>query len=534
MEIINILASRVIALAQSSLPSEKTKQKAAEVAKELFTCMAFGALGAGAIFFAWEDPIGFGCFGAVLSIGHYYFGDTCWKIFESIFGSAADKKGPEPQHGPSIFSFFTQKKPAFIPGQPPMLRNGGTTCFMNAAFQTVLNDPVLKRDLEISTSLWIERYKALDTLCKSLKNEERTLSIWKEGENSSHNLIPSVLALFGHDDFSDIKKNLLENLPDIKISFTSLVSSIQNKEPFDPSLLFQDKIQLQNTLDYFHTVKDLILETMKRNEKKNKALVELSKILKKCNEEDSSQYDICLDNLRPLLPAHHQRGQQDAVDFLEVLIHRIVESGIESHFLFDITHEKHYEEADINGDEKAIKIASVNNPSKLPPDGVSKETTKNFSFIIPIKTQDNPNGQELLDHLLTLQAPVEKSEPSCWIDNNAPNLYRIAKEKSTLENLPERFCISLSRGIGTQKNKAPVVMPETLTIDSKTYQMHSAGIHSGGARGGHYRSFVRKIKDGEATWWHCNDYYITQATADELKEALTQGSFYFFSEKTDQ
>lgn len=546
MDRIHSLANRGMTWIGSSQAWEQTKKKAHAVAKEAFEAIACLALGAGIIvvaigggLFAWKDPIAFGCFGVCCVLAYNYFEEQCQAIFKKVFGWFIEDQelplNPKVSHftGCGLFRpSILQQNPPFIPGSPPRLQNGGATCFMNAAFQAVLNDPVLKKDLGDSVSLWIERYRDLETLCNYLENTTNALVPYTSTNKSSHNLTPSVLALFAHDDFYDIRTNLLDNLPDIKVSLGALISKMQHKEPFDPYVLFQDRTQLENTLDYFLKIKDNILEAAKRNENKKRAFIKLSEILKKCSAQDPSQHVICLSILRPLLPINHQYGQQDAMDFIHALIHPIAESGIKSSFLFNLTHEKHYVELkDIKGDDndKATRIAQSNDPSELPENGILKETTKNFGFIIPIKPTDNPGGQELLDAFLNRNPPAEESDPSCWIDNDEKKLYIVGNEQVTLESPPGRFLISLNRGIGGRKNNTPVIMPETLTIMGTTYQMHSAVIHQGGARGGHYISFVRKIEDGKATWWRCDDSCITLATEDALETAFSQGSFYLFS-----
>jgi hypothetical protein len=515
----------------SLVPTEDTIRKVSAVAKNILAGIAWISLGLlGTTIFLNYPAESLGMIAGAASV-YTIFQKEIKDLIEKIFGCPPRS---DTQFPPTLPCFDLGP---LLPGQPPRLRNGGTTCFMNAAFQTVFNDSVLREGLEKSLSLWIQRYKDLDTLCAYLLNKRTTLALKQDATcRISPSTIPSVLALFAHDDFKTVRDYLLSQLPCLKIPFETLISHIANKEPFDPALLFHDQAQHQETLEFFldnKKCKKLILEAKKRNDAKGKAFISLLDIFKKSQvygeEAGSASVDICLQSLRPLLLNGHTWGEQDALDFLGILINRIAESGIPFSCFFRTTHTKKY--TVVEGYSEELTEEYTRALSKLT--DIQEGHSQDFQFLIIPREKDNPSGQELLNELFSLQPPRERAEAARYIgEDNRVHSYALESEQLTLPSLPDRFVLSLKRGLPDgSKNTAQVNIPEQLQIGEQRYQMQSAGIHSGGTWGvGHYWSLVRKShNEGDPIWWCCNDDQITQATEDQKKYVFSNGSFYFFT-----
>ncbi len=518
--------------------SKETSDTISTIAQETLTCLGYGLVGATAAAAFVYYPIDATAIVATTGFVYWILQDECRALFEKIFGKPKD---PDNTTGPSL-GFFERwfPKPVFIQGQPPCLSNNThTACFMNAPFQSILNDPPLKKSLQVSTTLWNDRYQALDTLCSYLSNQERALALHSHNEHvaPTTSIIPSVLSLFAHEDFAAIRTYLLKNLPYFKIPFEQLVSKIHNKEPFDPQDVFYDEAENQKILDFClnnQELRQLILDANPQIKEKQQALLSLSKILERCEKYENScdrpSDTIDLESLRPLLLQGLREGQQDALDFLMVLINRIVDSGIPCPYFFKIVHEKHYTKKEMPADEKANYLSVIRDPSSIGANDIIKTEETTCQLILKPKEKNNPSGQKLIDQSLSLCSVDERSEPGIFIDpQNAVDIYQPTHEKLSFPKLPEKFILSLARGIDRQKNTAVVTIPEQLQIQGKTYHMHSAGLHRGGSWGGHYLSLVRKIHNGNISWWECDDDSITKASSDTIKNFLTQGSFYFFT-----
>ena len=529
----------------ASLPSQQTSAKISSIAQETLKDLGQAlALVGGCtfLFFYPIDAIATLSGGALI----YYFilKEECDALFEKIFGKPQPPDADNSSDPGLLSRIFSS--PPFVPGQPPRLRNSGSTCFMNAGLQAFLNDPVLKEGLKLSTPLSTkkyedQKYQDLAILCSYLHNEERAvaLSHAKTPLRQQGSLIPSILSLFAQEDFSELRSYLLRHLPTFQISFEVLVDKIRKKEPFDPDILFGYKNSQQEILDFFLSTPDmkrLILAAKNKEKEKKEAFIALGEILEKCEMyEQGTDFPkdvICLHSLRPLLPHRCTHGQQDAIDFVTALINQIVESGISCPYFFPLTHEKHYSRADIEEavEKVALESRGTRDPSPMTPGGILGTTDPTFQFIVTPQPQDNPNGQILLDRLLGWHLPSDATEPCVFLgDDNQPHLYKLSQEKMTLPQLPEKFILSLNRILqGGRKNDAPVEIPQQLEIQGQRYQMQSAVRHSGGSWGGHYVSLVRKIHHEEPIWWVCDDASIYKACDANIKSFLNKGSFYFF------
>lgn len=513
--------------------SKETYEKISSVAQKILICFGYGLTGGATAAAFLYYPIDATAITATAGLVYVILKDECDALFEKIWPKPKDPKQDPAIQPPSLWdnlSTWLSPKPAFIAGQPPTLTNPHmTSCFMNATFQCVWNDPCLKKNLSDSISLWNRRYKDLAILYAYLSNETRALVLQTDKEKlpSTTFIIPSVLTLFAHEDFAPIKNYLLKNLPYFKIPFENLVLKIQNKQPFNPQDIFYDDVTNQKILDFFlenNHLKSLILKTQPDMKKKQEAFFALSEILQKCQAAEENS-EICLEPLRPLLLEGYRQGQQDALDFLNVLMHLIVESGISCSYFFKIVHEKHYEKKEMKG--KEAFLASKKDPSAIDDTNTIKADENTFQLIIKPKKKSNQNGQELVNELFVLNPVVEEAEPCAFkSSDNVLDVYQLSKEKHVLSHLPDRFILSLARGVGTRKNTAAITIPQELTMQGHTYQMHSAVLHSGTSGWGHYKAFVKK----EEIWWECDDLsYISKASSSTISRFLDQGSFYFFT-----
>ena len=70
---------------------------------------------------------------------------------------------------------------------------------------------------------------------------------------------------------------------------------------------------------------------------------------------------------------------------------------------------------------------------------------------------------------------------------------------------------TLKVDIEIYKQKGPLV-----------YELYSIMMHSGGALGGHYYTFIKSFENG--IWYNFNDSMVTKLRADELKKSFGEQS----------
>ena len=513
-------------ISQAYSPSPETWQKIHLVAQDTLKDMAYLAGACALTYFIILSPID--------AIGVITLGAFAYYLFKPVFDSFLSPTDSSEDNALTPLS----QRPASRLDAPPPLKNPfwANNCFMNAAFQMILQNKTLKEGLKTATDVWITRYEDLRLLSSYLNNKTQDVVVWTSRPPSdlSFFFIPSVLALFAHEDFSELRQYLRTHLPlEIKISFETLISHIHDKKPFDPLALFHKTthhIQILGILTH-EDAKLLIAEAWNRLKGKKDAFIKLKEILNACDHPHRSESfsPVSLNPLRAFLITNHTQGQQDAADFLGVMLNLIAESGIPFSFFFQVKEHLSYHRVDPDyhedlTEERAMQLSSLpsnNQLTKIVPD---------FQLCLPLLSQNNPCGQTLLDTLSSWHQPSEDNTPAHFINQEKIFRYQLDQQKVSFPSSPERFILSLKRSFSDgRKNDAPVSIPEMLYLQGKMYQIQSAVIHEGSSYGGHYWSLVRQVSDdGHPGWWLCNDDNISEASTETIKHALTYGSFYLF------
>ena len=166
-----------------------------------------------------------------------------------------------------------------------------------------------------------------------------------------------------------------------------------------------------------------------------------------------------------------------------------------------------------------------------------------FQFIpIPKDAPIPVNGTELFQNLFQLKpAPESATETAITVRQGVYNRLQLESERDILQAWPEQFIIDLKRfsaeiivedkKVKFKKDKIDTLvdMPEEITLtqdglEPQKYELKSIVVHSGGLNNGHYISMIKK----QAGWFLANDQTVSKANKSSVTKARQNGYIYAY------
>lgn len=410
------------------------------------------------------------------------------------------------------------------------LRNGNNICFINAAFQALMNMPELipviitaHREKITKDTARIEEVNALIAADQ----------VEADGFQRQINELTKEYSWYHH------------LLPDS--NYNALMK--QRQAPLNR--LSQQQKELRN-LQASLTASRTLIEASETYRDDSKQAVWLNALrgfdptFGSYSQEDSHDllvriFDPLLDPLRNGLDADGQKN----IGTIPANIDPVVRATL-SRFVPKIGEEKQLVRVVREADDEAtrqIELAALDNHdvSPLPPGGLRKELVASPSIPFAVPAQST-SLQTLVTSQLTMQKPTEQDGTSVYVELGVRGDYEVSQKRIALEsvnNPPEFLTLHLKRFTSdlfgnTDKNSTQITFPPdnklTLIVDGQNinYEIHSVLVHQGQSpRGGHYFSFVRK----DGAWVEANDSRV--APLAQLPASVEQDAYVVFLKRVN-
>lgn len=347
---------------------------------------------------------------------------------------------------------------------PPGIKNPNTNCFMNATFQMIMNDKVLRDALvetyreeikkcEIKLTEIAEKQKQLD---QELQSSQTGWFYWLKG--------PYIRAS------QNIEQNKTE-----REKCEKLASAYQK---------FLDAVK-----DYEKGGKEIDLTPLRY-------LLTIFPHAKPWGMGDAEEFFNAL--FHPVDCAKYQIGYREGFERTYAPLNP------QSEFANKYTQERW---ATTKVDDRVV-LQEGNKSTSLTP----KQTPT-----LSLEFEKNSTGQKLLDQLFEPSHNHDCDPTPCQ-----NGYYLLQTEKRIFQHPPKRFMIHLKRftDTGAKINK-PLQMSEIVTIEGQHYSLKSIVYHIGAA---HYIAYIKK----QDTWFKANDEHVTVATHEDLETGLNYGYLYFY------
>ncbi len=210
--------------------------------------------------------------------------------------------------------------------------------------------------------------------------------------------------------------------------------------------------------------------------------------------------------LRQFMPKGFQNGQQDASEFLSLLLNSV---SVEKHGAL------------------YAKLTTTNEWEKKGWFGMVSDTKKTSvtanEFLIPIQI---PKTNHLLNGTNLIQSHFAKKrhQGENYKDELSGKIYSPGHVQLTLENTPRRLVFSLNRFDDSGKINSPVEMPEIVEMQGNRYALSKIIMHHGETMGnGHYTALLR-YEAGR--WIHADDK--TVRAVNRTTQDQKDGYIYFY------
>lgn len=426
----------------------------------------------------------------------------------------------------------------FVQGQPLQLTNDGTSCFINAPFWMLMNDPVVAEAVVDSCRRWDASFTALEKLVAWLKKKD-------ENPKPSQQDIAFLMPMFAREEIgatwyaNTIGRRIdTEALRAFDTQMKAFIRSRQDNVA-DPVLQEQDFVLLDAALDAFR--EDDFQGIFQAQAKRAEAIRFFPGAVERyrnAGQNQMAQSGLVLTPLRKLMPDGMGAGQNDAEEWLRK-VYEIIDRRKFPQCFFSEAVVRHFiaydpaEEAPLKAQEQLERLALYareNRPVDLMAetgDIVCKRELSYNLFALPPEGQGaEAAGQDLIDKLFA-SARFADNEPAIYKDPATDKLalYKIDSDKLVIDQLPDRMLFTLKRFQENRaKNNNIVHMPQTVKVSGVDYDVTAIMIHQGTVEKGHYTALIRQ----GAVWWLCDDQMagIRPATEEELNFGLTRGYGY--------
>jgi uncharacterized UBP type Zn finger protein len=230
------------------------------------------------------------------------------------------------------------------------------------------------------------------------------------------------------------------------------------------------------------------------------------------------------DDLRYFLKETEKNKQEDAGQFIINLLQEIDQAQHPNLFTKLTTFYKWEKEGLSEG------VANPFELSELPESNIQTKTDTGFALLpitIPSKasTEKPLNGKQLIEQIFSWQN--EDGEHANFLQGGTVYKFKKTQTKIEIDPYPERVILQINRFLMTRQSErkltTAVTMPETFTINERTYRLHSFIEHRGNTmHNGHYVAYVNK----EGMWYEANDAMITKKM--HLPDEASTGYLYFY------
>lgn len=435
----------------------------------------------------------------------------------------------------------------YVEGQPIGIPNQGNTCFINAAFQMIMNNPELKSLFISSFKNQLESYTLYEQYLNWLAYEDQEDRPNFPIQVTDLSLILPVLS-------QDFNKLNLDESPNLSVILNEYTEA-SKKDTVFPELentrhpdIYKE---LQSCLFKSDQAFQKALSTCKNTIGMFQSFLTCVDLYEKAEQNQMAAIvteDNCFSKLRLFLnqrPGFFFSPQEDAHEWIEKLFSWLRVSDSE-HLKFSIVNQRSWDRYEPINDldrnlkelqylqyqtrqeESNQKIPEAYQLSEMPFSRLTNqlETSKG---ILAVPVVANHSIQNILDQMTTFQA-VPHTYSICFKEG----WYTAKEERQYFIHCPNQLIISVKRfDEENQKKCDSVFFSETLKLPEEAaygrqmmhhYRLQTIVYHFGSTAGGHYISYVKK----NDKWWRANDSSIALIGEGELKDALNHGYLYCY------
>lgn len=212
--------------------------------------------------------------------------------------------------------------------------------------------------------------------------------------------------------------------------------------------------------------------------------------------------------LREFMPQSVQKGQQDANEFLNIIL-----NGVDNQKHPDLFAKVKtaYTWERKEGFIFSKVVESINTSAQSPELVIPLHLPSQVTTVI--------NGEALIKGHFS----QKKHAGDNYIDRVTGKSFSPGLVQVSLENQPPQLVFSLNRFTRYSKVTSAIQMPDNLTINSAKYTLKQIVMHHGQTMGGgHYTAL---LKDEQGGWTHADD---TRITPNAKRSDLTDGYLYFY------